>query len=682
MLVYHTPLFVLAGIERTIALNYVHFISSDGKFERISSFAIQFVDKDNDSNLETTVYQMFPTSSLKIPYQRQLKLTRNIKEDTRVIYETEYGSVSEVNQSLKYFLSSSLIELMCINIFQSIMDKVTVTTRNEDSTNAEVAIFNVNISFLNVNSEIAAAFSIETKELLVVESFPSVINSSTISAKGLAHLYSVCDSTVRVGFLVTYLSQGCTIEGTESSFMLFWDEILSSKYRLFCEGDASLNSVHEFTLNIALKQNDRLWVVGEYDYTVPIRIVSASVSYVQEWACPISLLQGYNFVSLSPYLLDCFGQEIEFSTTFIVTEQPLYGKIVSNHTSMLSFTIEDLRNNCLIYVQTNSSKTDWFKLSQQQPGAELLLSISVPVIVKPNIVSKTEAIVLGHEPIILTTEMLDAAPLMELSLSEAIYVINKLPTFGRLVRESEKKKRAVTEPLTQFTHSDVANHHLLYYPPKYIPEENEDNFTYTLTSERVQPADGVFHVLFNSSQGFSIPPVYQVLSVKPSNHKEMILTIIVISSCVFVCAITILVTVLCLRNFQKKKMKYLARQKRVNSEPRLILARENGSYKLLIAGGDEFLTKSSDILQYSPLSQIDNARMCEASLTIPQVKVTPLRDKEVNNHDMHDYVNYPKKRMAHSEFSLCACECSNRDETTTYCSIEQLPPIKRPNYAC
>ena len=556
--------------------------------------------------------------------------------------------------------------------------------------------FNLNISFLNVNRQSIEAFNLVTSTLPVSSTVPKVITSEHISAADLVNHFTVCKSKVKVGFLVTHFPKDCTLSGLDSRFVMWWEDILLSKYAVTCEqDDATMSSKQQLVVNIVIQQRERLWLMDKFDYSIPIAIEPEYTYPDLKAACSVKLLQGHTSVTLHGDLIQCLEIENKLSTEFTLINTPLYGVIKVNEVTSHTFTLPQLANGNVMYTQIQPSKSDEFELSTKLHGFLSKKHITVTIDVEPNVLSNCAVVTIEDKPIVLTTQLLDASPLLEISSGEATYIITEMPTFGRL-EKVDRVERSVDvnispEPFLQFSHTDIVNEVILYFPPQHVSDERKDNFSYTLTSPGVQPADGVFTIIFNQSSPLSTPPLPKILGVNlstPAEVSESILTVIVVVSCVSVCAITIVVTVLCLRRVQKNRRKQLAKQELMNSEPRLILTKENGAYKLLVAGGDEFPVTSYSSPS-SPSLQIDGDRGCEVSCTVPQVRVTPLIDTDGNLYDLHDYVNCedlpycppsPKPtRATEGSSSDFICHTSDTDDNL-YCSVDQLPPIKKPNY--
>lgn len=688
----------ILGNDESVGVREVDMQISDGEFIQHSTFlaTIQF-KPDLESTRVARIMQMSPVISQRVTYGDLQPQMFSDSDELQYLVKTSpvLGTIKSADRRtsagsahLMYEVFDNVTQGLCGDVSSFELDQFTVTVTNGKQLMTEDITVRVNISLLHVNSE---AFATETVAgPTVMAGTSSVLNSDMITAAGrFARYHDVCRSQIRKGFFVTQFSKSCPIEGLHSKFVLWWDDMINSNYSVSCTSPVETRPVREqLVMNAVLQQSGRVWILDKLEYIIPITIVPARSTNI---TCRVNLWQGYDIVHVDMALVHCLGFSNNTKALVHVVQPPIYGTIYVRKQSQLSFSLVDVSSGHVEYIQTELSKFDTFELARQSSRHK---RASVLVHVRPNIAStRVLQVVSGSsDPIPLNIDLLDASPLVQLTSRPAVYHVTRPPIFGTLGRQGPRYKRAVHESVSQFTHQDVVNEIILYYPPDIATDVTEDNFTYTLTSSGVQPADGLFSVIFDQSERLSTLSVSEIVNTEESP----ILTIVMVITCVFICGVTIIVTVLCLRAVQRRKKKHLAKQALVNSEPRLILSRENGSYKLLVAGGDEFL--STEYSQTSPSRQIDRERDFEVSPTVPQVRVTPLIDKDGTVYDLHDYVNcedmtYCSPLPSSIEYCFPSSHDSEESsasgrlsvETTRVhisSSIDQLPPIKKPNYSC
>lgn len=596
-------------------------------------------------------------------------------------------------------VSRHLLRKLCRDIHTVyVSDKFTLTAHDDQLAIERSVPIRVNVSFLHIdNRTMQNKMGLFTRPLYVELGRHKIISSAVIENSMLVEAFQACDTGIQLGYQLLDNPAVCELSGLDDKGIAWHHELSDNKITIFCGGSQLALLDGSIQLKPLIKQHGAVFYIEKQILTIPVKHRSRPPMIVTR-NHTIYLLQGLKAITLTS---NDFSNMLENTRPelFTIASQPANGKLKkAEQTLMLNqfFSSKDLNTEMISYRQFNMMlSSDSFELLIDFADGYPSVKLIVNIIVRPNILSTDSLIISGKEPVKLTVEHLNARPLLKLSEGEAVYHIVKPLRYGRLERASNRSKRAVGphDRVTTFSHSEVENEVIIYYPPLHTPTEREDNFTYTLLSAGVQPADGVFTVSFNKSgiDTLTIAPVQQ-----SSVMEEAALTILLAVVCVLVCTATLVVTVLCLRRAHRRKRR-LARKALLNSEPRLILTKENGSYKLLVAGsGDLTITPLSS--PPSPSREIDPSKESEISFTVPQVRVTPLIEKDGTYYDLHDYVNCedlpsyrssymsPTMRSAHNysnalDYEVHGENYDNAEDDFLHGSFEQLPPIKRPQYS-
>lgn len=613
-----------------------------------------------------------------------------------VVRPSHSGNITKDVRQLVYISDDVRAEL-CWDIgSSSISDRIVLTVADDKLSSQTDVTLNFNISYLNIHENSASALRLETSELRVPPGQSMVISVAEINATELAKRFAACKSNLRIGFRLTQHPKYCKIIGLLSDDILWWHKLRSLEYSCACQ--RFIFQSEHFSFNVVVQQNDILHALDQINFTVAIRL--------DGWTqpCNIYLLQGHDSVILSTSVIECLSMSADSNFLLALKHSPMHGILTVHGIELKNkpFTLDDIIGENVVYQQKNLSKVDQFELTVKVGDSGYMKPLAVIVEVEPNIVSREPVVVtITQGVIVLTTELLDASPLLSFSNGHPIFHVTRQPVFGRLEKVADRGRRATgeSETLTSFSQTDIVNEVILYYSPDEMPIEGKDNFTYTLVSDGVQPADGLFSVVFNKSVESPVASALDEPILDNLETNELILTGVVVASCVFICILSIIITVLCLRRTQRSRRKHVAQRTPSHTEQRLILTKENGSYKLLVAGSDEFaITPYS--MPPSPSRQIDPDKEREVSCTIPQVRVTPLLDKDNTAYDLHDYVNCEDlpyhtpvsspstaRSVAGSNYSYQTSGQHVSETTVTvedkfYSSIERLPPIKKPSYSC
>lgn len=584
-------------------------------------------------------------------------------------------------------LSSHLTKKLCRDVGRiSVSDKFSLLARDETLDIQRSVMIRVNISYVNINNNTMRALGVHlTPALSVIPEQRLVISSNIVNADKVADILRSCDSEIELGFLIRGTPSGCEISGLDAAGIVMWPQIVDEEVSIWC--DKMDFQGQQVVFMPKLVQNGNIFNLEKNDFSIIAQLQHPLESMPIKREL-VFLLQGHHTALVE-------FSDITETDHYTIISEPVNGKLSHSAKDIAigaSFTGNEIRSKKISYRQmdmrASSDQFDIYVSSAQDVSAPVKLRVEV--VVAPNVQSPRRFLVSGQNPIRITTDHLDASPLKHNVTGEIIYYIDQSPIHGQLRYENPKinKHSAHSSIVTSFSQEDIINELILYYPPNYIPEEKTDNFTYTLISDNIQPADGVFTMHFTETVDLFYTPTQSPIQ-QGSVVGEAALTILLATVCILICTATLVVTVLCLRRVNRKK-KRLARQALLNSEPRLVLAKENGSYKLLVAGSGDFpATPLSS--PPSPCHQIDS--YTEAGLGVPELRLEPNLQTDTDGifHDIHDYVNCEDLPSYRSRISLPTQKSNNESSshshldghnTVIYGSLEHLPPIKKPQYFC
>ena len=388
---------------------------------------------------------------------------------------------------------------------------------------------------------------------------------------------------------------------------------------------------------------------------------------------PLTLLQGTVQSVLYPSILKAASKSPKHRITYRVIRAPVYGHLILGGKRVTAFTQQDIEQGRIMYRQHSMSSHDMLQLTVSAGNIESI-PVTLQIIVQPNIIKRKPFLITGDGPSPLGIENLDAGSLLHLVKpgAEAVYSVTAPPRYGRLeIMTKHRKRRAIDEQ--SFTHSDIVAGTVLYHPPDPIPAEN-DSFDFTLSCDGAQPARGNMTISFNTT--FSAEPVSRRLD-------ESLLTVLAAVFSLILCGAVLFIVVCCLRRINNKRE--VEEKTKAAEEPKLILAKENGSYKLLVAGCDDFAITPHSV-PTSPTRSVDAQCEPEVSCTMPGVRVTPLISTLGHTYNLKDFLPSISDRYTASCSSVDGRQ--SIDENTSYqggssvldTSAEHLPSIRRPNY--
>ena len=689
-----------AGCEEYGDVQTIRIMISDEDFLQYAQLNVKFMKKELRVVRSKTL-QVFPDIPSDLS-TNHLTVSSPITEN-KVTFSVKsgpsHGSLSQptseaIDDSIMTYnpkLTDHLTRKLCRDLSRiSVSDKFTLVARDEELDIEKSVVIRVNISFLNYNNNTLQALGMTSPSIHVVPGERVIVSSGVINAGRVADILDGCNSGIELGFLIRDPPSDCRIEGLDAAAIAWWQQVTERKITISCD-ETDLSSKN-MILRPMILQNGFIFDMENSEF--PLTIQSAQNSKPAEIETrQLFLMQGVRTVKLKiNHFSDTSGEQ----HIYTVLSDPINGRLRQDSadiTAGSSFTTEDIHSRRISYTQLNmEASSDQFQLHvYSQTETQPKLKLVVEILVKPNVQSSEPFVIFGLDPISLTLKHLDASPLRQYTSGDIIYNITKQPSFGQLRRKNSKLKRSInSSSVKSFSHEDVRSEVILYYPPDHFPSENSDYFTYTLMAEDTQPADGVFSVTFTEPIGLADSPTQSPVQ-QSSVVEEAALTILLAVICVLICSVTLVITVLCLRRVHRKK-KRLARRALLNSEPRLILAKENGSYKLLVAGSGDFPgTPISS--PPSPCHLIDPDKEPEISTAVPEVRVTPLLQTDGTCYDLHDYVNCEDLPSYRSRLSFSTQKSSQESSTDINCdkndslneiysSFEHLPPIKKPQYSC
>lgn len=658
---------------------------------------------------QATTINVFPNRLANISTEYLPQFHPNQIRDSHVLYEVESASTHGIlvsqqvirqnySTSLNQFtgdtdvfylplLAEHLLEKLCRRVdSQSIQDKIVLSAYHSHTTlgliNQKVYF---NISFLHIK----AAINYNEIDIHLKSGDEVVLDASHIENLLESHRsLSGCESGAKGGFAIEKPPQFGKLTGLDRHGIVWWEDIIARQFSY--EHNRLYQVTDTIVLTVILEQNGRRHIVSDTTVTLNLHILASNLDqdFLSESrnfiTQTISLLQGENKTTFTVK----HPEAPLPNSRYLISQAPKHGRILnSNNQIIINFQPQDL----LIYEQVELTPNDSFLLHMNSSSQQVLVLVSV----KPNIIPNSPLVVSGSSPTLITEQSLDARPLLQIvpHPMQIVYSVSKPPLYGFLETGISSKVKRSTDAAQNFSHEDVINRRVVYYPPEEVPEAGEDNFEYILTAPGVQPASGVFHVQFSSNNSSLVEREKVTNSAK--NEGTLLTLALAIGSIVLIVFISI-VTGVCIRRGQPPPPQTSKPVPTYEEEPRLILAKENGSYKLLIAGCDDFaITPHS--LPPSPSRCVDETKCSEISPTVPEVRVTPLISADGTCYDLHDYVNYDDlltykastnsqhaDDVTRSSADLDIGNMSNQEGTSfaSSASIENMPPIKRPNYSC
>ncbi|XP_078075471.1 chondroitin sulfate proteoglycan 4 [Mustelus asterias] len=190
--------------------------------------------------------------------------------------------------------------------------------------------------------------------------------------------------------------------------------------------------------------------------------------------------------------------------SYEITSPPQFGHIMIGNKSVTSFEQEDLVKGLLTYHMTSlSTSQDSFEftvLTSESNVSEQVVNITVRPLLK---MAKDFRIPTGAT-CQLGTAMLDASALANQTSSVPKFEVKQFPSYGRLLmpRHTFRGRREVA---TVFTQKDIELGLLLLEVEANMTglDSLNDSFTFMLTANNVQPAEGTFRysiIPFNGSK--------------------------------------------------------------------------------------------------------------------------------------------------------------------------------------
>ena len=195
-------------------------------------------------------------------------------------------------------------------------------------------------------------------------------------------------------------------------------------------------------------------------------------------------------------------------TYYNITASPESGQLYMNDAPASAFSQINIDNEEVVFMQDDMSKSNdsfFCTISNQETT---LTDQQFIIEVVPLIRRKEPFVALIETKTPLLQSHLDATQLSGLTNSNPLYVVQKAPRFGKLMRivrssDLKRQKRGVRDKVVwQFTHENVKNGVIHYVADQDVLQGIEkgvrDEFRYQLLAPGVQPANGVF--------GFTVVP--------------------------------------------------------------------------------------------------------------------------------------------------------------------------------
>ncbi|CAH1796812.1 unnamed protein product [Owenia fusiformis] len=312
----------------------------------------------------------------------------------------------------------------------------------------------------------------------------------------------------------------------------------------------------------------------------------------------VTILQGQSSIYINYTHLGARSNGDFDSIVYEITKTPDYGQLFVADQTVNEFTQADINNNDVLYIQTDMTRSlDTMRFIVQNGGVELpekLLRFRVV----PYTTQKP-FVVLAGMTFSITTDVLDASELADISASNPLYQISTPPKYGTLFktvrygRKSKKKKnRSKRDSISEFSHEDVVNRNIHYETSDvYLDGPVEENFDFILSAKNVQPAAGsviftlqpvrdfttevmkniAFDVTDSSTTSSSV--VTELVPVSPQkteNEISQYILLIGILAAGFFLIILIIIILICCRRKKKKrhiKKQELESQERVTKIP-------------------------------------------------------------------------------------------------------------------
>lgn len=610
----------------------------------------------------------------------------NIVETNRFL-----GAASSANHSIREFsaadeplayepvLSDEQIRELCTSMANSLRDSVTISV-HDTSLNMTLRTFTIDfdISFHNLAAALKEAdFSASID--IRVNSGSTVPIGQELQEKMLAYdAFKSCPSAVKLGLTIMKPPSAGEVMGLDKDGVVWWDTVVDNQ--LTYKHDGASHGSDSVLLSMMLEQNTVRYLVDDVLITVNIMITSQAHRELvarDDIVWQIRLMQGTFSVNLSSEVFKLRLPSLE-GETLALKASPQCGEIVvAGVEGAKEFTLKDLTQGKVQYHMTDqTASADEFSL--EFTGSDAII-VKCVVEVQPNLLSDQPAIFSSKKPQPITLSMLDASPLLRGNLTgdDVTYDIIRPLQHGSLRLAEAKAKRSVDD-VAAFTHSDIAKGRIILLPPD-DPAIAEDSFTYILQASGTQPAEGLFKITYSTPH--SLADNSEIQGTSSENNDRTIIALAVVLS-VLVSVMVFVIVAVCLRKIHNKKRLSRSATMPNRDEPRLILAKENGSYKLLLAGCEDFVITPHSVPS-SPTRQVDSTRRSEISHTVPEVRITPLITSDGECFDIHDYENFDdivpcRTSPRHSSVSDTGRRPSSSRNSSM--DLDNLPPIYRPKY--
>jgi len=698
----------------------IPMIITDGKFKVEVLLNVTFAATEGNAvsvkvlQITPSVPAVFILDSRLFEYSEIAKRGKDAKSKL-----PSHGILSQLNRTSWMFtpqLSDHLSSKLCSYINRSISDKCVF---NLGPRNTNVLI-HVNISYLNIDPDMFLNTSSNVKIISGQYIFLREFLLPNFQFK-LNLLFQNCRRKADFGFQVLLVSKHCDLRGLSADNIMWWEENWTNS-GLLCFYNKEIVLTEQLLFKVVLKQHNIVYTgYRKLELSIPVystisyksRIAPGAMrkekynsltgfnlkNYITSYHNATStngftnitsypLLQGHHTVALTDKILQDIDLYSIESVSIWLTKYPQYGEIFlkeETDVSIREFTMEDIILGKVFYRQKEFSKKDIFQL--------LILNymqyVDIEIYTKPNIVSTLPMVIENNTPCFIAVESLDASPLLHFSLKDPIYYITKPPLYGQLRHVSHNTTRDLNISIMSFTHTDIVNELIMYYPPSDLPDKRKDNFFYTLISDNISPADGVFTFMLNYSVNKSSVTYSAESSFDSSKGLSKTMLILVIVTCSSIFCALILSAIFGFQYLKTQRRRRMVKKKVLASEPKLVLTKENGSYKLLVTNGRKTCSLERTLLGSSSSQEI--AQQPEPPCPESILKATPLLNKNDTCFESHDYVNcedlqhlvsgpqdtiYIKRSgLTHaSKFEDKSCDSLE--------ALDQMPTIQKPVYPC
>lgn len=220
---------------------------------------------------------------------------------------------------------------------------------------------------------------------------------------------------------------------------------------------------------------------------------------------PVFLQQGSDVANLYEKQFFIETNADKYKVKYTVKQPPKHGNIYMNDKPQTTFTQEDLRDERVMYLQTDmTTANDTLTVLGEIQSGNVSYGGEVDVFIKVQpLMQINNFTAIAGELNKITLNTLDATPLTKLAPNPRYTILN-LPQYGqirKIIRSSGEKRNVLNTVVTSFSHEEVQSG-LIYLDIKDIEvpwNGLQDRIVFMLAASIFQPAIGELKINIRSS---------------------------------------------------------------------------------------------------------------------------------------------------------------------------------------